>query len=768
VAVLALARPSYTRIRIAFEPANAARVDVGSVTLRAGVQRRHAVATDPLRHPYLHFDECELADLQEKAKLPAFREVVEQMTLRDKDLETEDLPDSFDDIPIELRPRDGNWFRVCRESMLRDGEGNRRPAAARIWSLLSEEGKQAVRAYVETVGEDQEVEDRLLRAFNEVLARPDFYDAAAFENVSIALAARAALEDPNRDLSERELFLNNRKAFQGAIECVHQFRVEDVGKATSLLDKWVLSRDRRVIETATRYLDAADRCMILAPEINLHSGMQCGALGGAYDAFEPHMTDEEKGVWHRVMRRYLDLYLDSSRRSHWDCVCIPNANPVANGGGGQLALALLKEFPEEASEALWYARRNIWNWLDYCTGSDGGNTEGVQYWQYGTLNFLRFARALERVLGHDDGLLSHPGITKTMNMVRVALSNDGATHGMNDTIPLPVGAPIADFCAGRYGDAFALWYADHCERAFRERQAAGKPGPYRSEPFWRLLARPAVPESFEPPALPEVFVLEDIHYGILRSAPKYDCRLVAGLKGARAPYTHHNQPDTGAFFVHVRGERLMIDPGYYKGTPDCHSLPIIGGVAPHQAVATTGWLTGRRRDDNIRALVCDATPAYSGAAERVVRFLVMAGEESLVVLDDIVVAADKQAGVLTQLQCGGVTSHLGDSRRCVANDGETARLRIEALTQDDVEFELHAERSLTDIHWGYSFADCRHFPVTGEYRASADEPFVFVLADVDNDAPASRLNRTDDALEVTVPNGETVRFVQLDAGWTLA
>ncbi len=763
VPCVTLARPLYSRLRFRFVDDGGRVVDLGAITLRAGVPRQHGIDVKTLGHPYLHFNEQELADLRTKAALPVFETVAAQLSPQEKDFASDDIPASANDLSVELTSKHGNWFRVCRESLLRDGAEARKASSARIWSLLSEEGKEAAQQVVASVGEDKEAEARLLDALNKMLARPDFYNAEAFANVAFDPAARAELEDPTLNLDERRLFLDNRKVFQGAVECVHQFGTNFAGKGARLFDKWILSGDQRVIDTATRYIDAADQCMILDPNINLHTGGLCGTVGLAYDAFAPHLDDDQRAIWLRVAKRLLDLYLDSSRHSNWDCVSIPNANPVSNGGGGQLGLALLNEYPEEAAEAVWHARRNIWNWLDYCSGTRGGNTEGVQYWQYGTLNFLRFARALEHVTGSDDGLLSHPAITKAMNMVRMSLSNDGATHGINDTIPVPVGAPIAYFCAGRYNDRFGLWYGDHAERTLRKRREAGKPAPYSSTAFWTLFTRPGEPESFDQPDLPTTYVLDDIHYGILRSAPQYDCALVAGMKGSRAPYTHHNQPDTGAFYVHVRGERLLIDPGYYKGQPDCHNLPFIGEAAPQQPVATTGVLSSAETE-TVRVLSCNATPAYRGAASRVRRHLVMLGGQALILLDDIAVPSELDAQVLTQLQCGGQTQTLNDART-VLNQGEIARLRIDALTHPNLRFELKPERDLKDIHWGYSFADCRHFPVTAAYQADANHPLVIAFQDAGEEAEIPAVQMENGRLTVRLSAGLGVSFLQTANGW---
>lgn len=540
--------------------------------------------------------------------------------------------------------------------------------------------------------------------------------------------------------------------------------IELASRAAAAFDNWALSGDGRLLRLATRCLAAADNGAVTDLHIDLHTGGLSSRLAMAYDAFQPHLSDAEGDIWRAVLRRFLRLYLRTARARHWNCTAIPNANPVCNGGGGLLALALLEEFPEEAAEALYLARKFIWNWLDYCNGDAGGNTEGAQYWQYGTENFLPFAMALERVVGHDDGLLSHPAIRQHMNMIRVGLCNDGCLHGFNDTIPLPVGGSVAWFCASRYADPFALWYGDHAQRVYRQRRAAGKPTPYKAAGFWSLLVRPDQPECRQQPPLPTAMALPDIEYGILRSGTNFDCALVAGLKGSRAPYTHHNQPDTGSYFIHLRGERLLIDPGYYKAEPQHHSLPIIDGTAPAEPNGYVGRLHCAEAGDR-RHLACDATAAYRGAARRVLRHLVLIGARAIVLLDDIVAAEGRPGVVLAQYQCGGATEELVPGRALLIA-GQNERLRLHLLTRPDLRLECHPERDLHDTHWGYHFADCRHFPVTGAYQAEESDPLITVFLDASQAEGEPVLERDSERLTVALPGGESIAFRQTPSGWS--
>ena len=61
-----------------------------------------------------------------------------------------------------------------------------------------------------------------------------------------------------------------------------------------------------------------------------------------------------------------------------------------------------------------------------------------------------------------------------------------------------------------YGDAFGLWYGDHCSRTYRRMVGAGRDVPYHRPGFHALLYRPDVPEATEQPPLPTCLVLGDI------------------------------------------------------------------------------------------------------------------------------------------------------------------------------------------------------------------------------------------------------------------
>jgi hypothetical protein len=728
--------------------------DLGAVTLRGELPPLPDLM--PRTHPYLYFDDAGLAEFRRKAALPVFHALAARLVVQPDDLVDDHLPPPGGSFSFDFDATSMHWGRVARETMLRDGAGNRRPDAARIWSLLSPEAQEAFRATAASGATDPALLEILVPACNALLRRRDLYIPEAFGHVRVppegqALLARYA------ELDDATLLMCNRILLQSSIECCHKFKVELAGRVGGYLQKWLLSGDSRLITLATRTAQAAADSMIPEATFHLHEGNAAPGVALAYDTFYPYLTEEARGHWRRLLVKLLDLYLHSAREGAWTVTAIPNANPVSNAGAGFLALALWHEEPEKAREALAWVRRYVTRWLDYCFGDDGGNTEGCQYWQYGTESWVRFAALFTRIFGTDDGLLDHPALRNGMNMIRVALCNDGALHGVNDTVPVPCGAELAWFWAARYHDPFALWYGDHAVRW----HAAADGQPYAPAAMWCLLFRPDAPESLaQPEPLPLAFALHSIEYGILRSEAMWHGRWTAGVKGARPPYTHHNQADCGAIFVDLRGERLLIDPGYYKGSATDHCLPVIDGVGPEPAQRYTGRLTACREIGDLRLLSCDATAAYRGAALRAVRHLVLVGDEALVLLDDLV-PARPGAEITAHYQCGGVTKAVAGG---VLIHGTQARMQMQLLSHA-TPCLLHPERSLHDIHWGYHFAKCRLFPVTCTWLADG-QPLVTCLLDAtDHPAEPATLHREGNQLTVTLPSGRAIAFTCNANGW---
>jgi len=287
-----------------------------------------------------------------------------------------------------------------------------------------------------------------------------------------------------------------------------------------------------------------------------------------------------------------------------------------------------------------------------------------------------------------------------------------------------------------------LWYGDHSLRFYEARRAAGKKGPYGVSSIRAAVFRPDVPERFEAPPLPQAFLLPSIQYATVRSAPAYDAPWVVGVKGARPPYTHHNQPDVGAFYAHLHGQRLLMDPGYYVGQATDHCLPLINGKGPKPGSRFDGRVFSCVSVGDRQALAVDATRAYGQAAQRVRRWFVLVGQEGLVVLDDVLASEGQPSVGEAQYQAGAPTQRLNETAFRIHRPEATMDVQLfpPAETPGDASIQrlqLLPEQSLDKSGWGYKFSDCRHFPVRLRYRPREDQPLVSVILDA-TDRPENR------------------------------
>ncbi len=758
---LELDRPQFYRYRFWFEADGQAR-ELAAVSLRAAAPQVDPAALN-LQHPYIFFTEARQAEIARKAKNPAFATLIRNTATTPDDLKvTNVLDDSDQDFGDDIT---GKLWYVAGHTATAAQRGEPSPSR-RVYELANDD----VRAVMHYAQEKHCLDDAgklIFRSFlNGLLRRRDFYAAEDFADVEMGAATKALLQKGVAKLTDMEVRRLNKLLLQDAYPHHYGNRSEHfgmIGRLGSLLYKFIITHDLKLVDTASKIVKYVNGVISPGRYTDLHPGMASTALALAYDTFHPHIAESDRAAWRGLCGKFLKLHLTTARERMWNCTTIANANSVCNCGGGLIALALLKE-NADAPESLYLARKLIRQYIDYCWGPDGGCTEGVQYWDYGGTNFLHFAYALQSVLDTDDGLLSHPSVEQCMNNIRVSLCNDGDLHGVNDTVPVAMNGEIAWLVAGRFNDPFALWYGDHAARRQEQDAANKRTRPYGAAPLFSLLLRPDVPECTDQPPLPTAYRMRDIQYSIIRSGENYDCVLDAGLKGSRPPYTHHNQGDTGSMFLDLRGERLLIDPGYYKDKPTMHTLPIINSKAPKEPFAFVGEITDCVSRGDLRHVACDATKAYRGAAARVKRHLVMLGEEGVVMLDDIVVPEGK---VLAQYQAGGATSDLGEAR-AILIEGAKAKLGLQLLTRPELKLTLHPERNLHDIHWGYHFATCRWFPLDGEYTPDEMDPLITVFLDATKRKPkAAKCKIKDGVAMISLPSGRKIVFQYFDGQWRL-
>ena len=512
---------------------------------------------------------------------------------------------------------------------------------------------------------------------------PSLYgDAAALEKV------RARLQQ-SRWQAWRGMLLG--AAGLGSEEAIRAEKGDRLNTPTQIGDRlslcawaWVLTGDPRArdralglvgrLTTATDSLPTNEhnwpgrrRQLLELSEFSCHA---IEALATTYDLMHAELGEARRRAVLRVLHRGLDYYRERMKANDWWYADNPsNTIGVAAGCHGIGALALLRQRPKEAEEALALAERAI---KERYIGiaDDGGCREGTLYWQYGGGYPIVFGLALERSTGNGRGLLDLPRFRNAGAYVRVILGGDGEMTCFNDTRPWLNGlAPLA-LCAGKHGDPLCLWLVDRlaalAASGAMDRNAGEKllpAGPVVGDQrnagpalLLRLL-RDDAHGSAAFPGVPTLAKLDSIAEGVLRSDGGEWPRLLVAAKGNGAKNTHHANGDQGSITLAARGETLLIDPGYFEQGPDCHSLPVPAGIdlkllnekwkATAPAPLSDAWEAG-----DLRTMTADASavakPLGLARQKRVVALL---GDRAAVLLDDLAPAEGKLR-MQAQLQCG--------------------------------------------------------------------------------------------------------------------
>jgi hypothetical protein len=258
-----------------------------------------------------------------------------------------------------------------------------------------------------------------------------------------------------------------------------------------------------------------------------------------------------------------------------------------------------------------------------------------------------------------------------------------------------------------------------------------------------------------------------MQWGAMRSDGTFTPGLVVGVKGSQGPLTHHKQNDLGSYVLHANGEAYLVDPGYYEGKTTDHTLPLIDDQGPNVSGAsiTEAWEEGPWRHMTI-----DSTKGYGMAAARVRRLIVMYGDDSAIVLDDIIPADGKPGEVTAQYQTAWKPEIDEQDASVALIAGQNGKLSLRcfghelALSAQDREFrkpgwcwEKISKSGPGDWH-----------TLSATYRADPSRPLVTVLQSAPRDKqlpPPPECRYAKGTVEVEFAPGPTVKFEQKEQGW---
>ena len=532
------------------------------------------------------------------------------------------------------------------------------------------------------------------------------------------------------------------------------------GRCGSLIWAYALTGEQKYAEAALRYV----RAVWDAEKFPEWSEMTVGAVATVYDVLHGELDEADRKKIAAYLGRALEHHVKKMKNS-WFYINPSNTVPVDAGGHGMGALALLGEHPL-AAEGVKIARDRIKHYADRVFSADGGYIEGSLYWDFGGSYYAIFAHALHHTTG-DDVLVNHPHYLKQQRFAEVILAGDGQQIPFNDTQPTFYGVPICADLGARLDQPLMLWLADRMTeiQVGRHRELGIHVGNREAFAAFAAYLRAAhpkpSPKSF--PGVPTLSVLEKMNWGVMRSDNGFLPALMVGVKGSRGQLSHHKQRDLGSFVVYARGEMLLLDPGYFQGQADAHTLPLIDGKGPGVSGST---ITGQWQGGPWRAMVIDSTDGYGKAARRVRRLLVTRGSEAVVVLDDLLPAAD--VPITAQYQAAHETR--------LAADGRAAKVQADkaemGLWIDGPDLKLSVRKRDFGKSWRYAKlaerGEVAWHSLTGRYRAEEDNPLVTVLKIADRgDLTEPAVDRAEGKITVRVSARVRVTFLQADDGWVL-
>ena len=496
----------------------------------------------------------------------------------------------------------------------------------------------------------------------------------------------------------------------------------NVGNTISTLAMaWVLTEDRRYLESARAWALAS--CgyktwggLGWADGIDLAASHQLFGLGLMYDWCYDVLDEETRKIIRETLIRRTTamVRIATSEKVWWYKADIKNLiwykwqnaylqNHLWVNMCG-VAVAGLALFDETEEAGLWagLALDKIIHTMS-ALGNDGASHEGVEYWDYGVENLLKFMYISRELLSVD--MFDHAWFRNTAQYrLYLSLPINSWTRGSNviDIGDCSRGSWYSDYnlraLAGEYSNGYAQWLARHVDEAME------------NSPRLRWLNliwyNPAIAEK--PPAdLPTMHHFQDMDIVSARSDWSGDESLVVfkcgpyiGHKAVREmPYdaasAHHVHPDANHFILYGGGEFLIRDDGYHAKWTEQHNTLLIDGKG--QLGESGIWFDGseahrlKAQPRIVRSistpeldhLTGEAQEAYSPALglKRFIRHLLFLKPDVLIVADDI----ELNKSCKLELRFHPERKNVERDNQAFLIPGRRVVLRLDPLTRDGVD-----------------------------------------------------------------------------------
>lgn len=285
------------------------------------------------------------------------------------------------------------------------------------------------------------------------------------------------------------------------------------------------------------------------------------AMSLAYDWFYHAMTPEQrnyiaKGMMEKGLQHALNGYrrdtlpgandLETRSKLQW-LADQSNWTAIGNGDNVMGAIALYDEYPEECLEIIESAFPSMENfWAT--TAPDGGNVEGVGYWEYAMIHYINYIAAMETALGTDYGRFHEGGIEKS-GYFPIYMQNEMGAFNFSDSWVTPIHSPLFMYYALRNKDSgMGILRRDAIEN--------GQSSPTLYDILWYRA------DLFEGDAIemPLDAYFRNVESGSFRDAFNNEFSTFFSFHGG-ANYANHSHADSGAFVLYADGQRWIEDLG---------------------------------------------------------------------------------------------------------------------------------------------------------------------------------------------------------------
>jgi len=340
---------------------------------------------------------------------------------------------------------------------------------------------------------------------------------------------------------------------------------------------------------------------------------------------------------------------------------------------------------EDAPQWLDYTLKLLWSVYPAWGSDDGGWHEGLSYWSSYGNRMLWLVSELDRL-----GIpwKDKPFLRNTGYFGLYAAYPNRRTRAFGDGYEHPVGGGHGNLLyaySSIYENPHFRWYAE---------QAGGGP----SGPIAPNVYRPEI-EAQAPVDLPPARLFENIGWATMHSdLPNPENNIFLLFKSNPYGAISHDHANQNAFVIEAFGEALAISSGYYQryGSPHhsewvwqtkAHNALLIDGEGQDtRSAASKGRVTAFESNGTHTFTTGDATPAYGGRAERVLRHILFRHETEgayIVMVDEVAAARPVSAQWLLHAKS---EMELDEAAQRLSVAEGDARMRVHLLHPEDLSF----------------------------------------------------------------------------------